>query len=225
MSRTALAPRVKLQSADDGFGGGGFDEWGGDDWDFGDWDPTAGDLGTMPDPVTTIETGADTDFSIPDDFGNAGDFGSYLPDPPAEDVFGPGYSPDDGPLIVGGDGFELPSPTAGTPADVPGGTIGVGTVPNAGAVADSSIFDSILDNAGSILGGVVGVVNEVLKDGANGGIGGNGGTTGTQNGSPSSPGNAGSATAGKVGFIDVNASNSLGVLLLVGVVAMLLWRK
>lgn len=209
-----------------GFDGGGFDESAFDD-PFSDFNPTTGDTGSLPDPNTTIDPGNTTVFSDPTGFGNDPTGGLADFSPPADTTIAPGYDSPPDPL-GGAIGFDLPGGNgdlAGTPADVPGGTMGTGTLPGSGTEDNGAIAD-ILTTTGNVLGGLLGGIGGILNGGASKGIGGSGKPSGgSQAGSPSSPGNAKSPTASTVGFIDVNNQDTIGLYLVVGLLAFVLWRR
>jgi hypothetical protein len=210
-------PRVKPQSIDDGFSdgggfsGGGFDEWD-SDW-FGDGgmelDPTTGDLGTIPDPGTTLGVIEAPSFDpatgelsggFGDDFGFPSGFelpGSEIDTPPLSN-----------PGDFGGDDFggEL---TTGSGGEDPNGTDWGG------------VLDTGLGVFGDVLGAFGGLINGAVN--SNKGVGSPRPTTGT--GSPSAPVNT-NPTTSPVGLVDIHAENTTTFLVLAaGLVAFFLIRK
>lgn len=224
------AALLSLDDTGAGFDGGGFDESAFDST-ISDFNPTTGDLGQLPDPNTTIPTGAVDVISMPADFGNDPGFtgtGNFPGAPADNSPLGPGYDQSPPEPLGGITGLEpvTGSLLEGTPADVPGGTLTAGTLPGTSTGQDSTI-GGIISTAGDILGGLFGVANAVLNgaSGGNKGIGGSGTPTGTTTGSPSAPANSKAPQASTVGMIDVTNNDTIGLYLVVGLLVFVLWKK
>ena len=220
-----MSKAVALMDEGDAFAGGGYDEMDFEDSTFADINPTTADLGSIPDPNTTIDPGGGVVLSDPAAFGNDPFPGSY--EPPADTTIAPGYNNPPEPLD-GITGLEPPSGTEGTPADVPGGTIGAGQLPGTGT-SENNAIDQIGQAASNIIGGIFGAVSSVLNGGsANRGVGGTG-TTATGNpqqpGSPSSGVNSKTPTPANVGLIDVTSNDSIGLYIVAGILLFVLWKK
>jgi hypothetical protein len=187
----------------DGFDGGGYDEWGGDLFEGpGSFDPTTGDLGGIPDPVTTIEPGGDI-AGIDD----PGDFGIL-----------PGFDNGDAEGITDSLGSVFDLPDVPTPADIPSGSdpaIG-------GSETNNGTGGTVFGEIGSVVGGVFGGLADLLNK-ANKGVGSQG-SSGTHPGSPSAPVNNPTATPA-FGDVVIGGNSFPLWLIAIAVIGFLFWKK